>query len=85
MSYIQRSIEPLVVSVLQEYSAVLLTGPRQVCKSTLLQHIVKQKNQTILQVTLHDLTERKLATSDPAMFFSASSASCVYRGNSVCS
>ena len=69
MSYIQRSIEPLVVSVLQEYSAVLLTGPRQVCKSTLLQHIVKQKNQTILQVTLHDLTERKLATSDPAMFF----------------
>lgn len=69
MSYIQRTMEPLIRSLMQEYSAILITGPRQVGKSTLLQHILGQENQSISQVTLHDLTERQLAISDPAMFF----------------
>lgn len=69
MSYIQRSIEPLVRSLMQEYSAILITGSRQVGKSTLLKHVIEQSNHTVSQVTLHDPAERKLATSDPAMFF----------------
>lgn len=39
MSYITRTMEPLVSSVASEYSAVLVTGPRQVGKSTMLGHI----------------------------------------------
>lgn len=69
MSYTQRTMEPLIRSLMQEYSAILITGPRQVGKSTLLQHILEQEKQSISQVTLHDLTERQLAISDPAMFF----------------
>ncbi len=69
MSYIDRAIEPLVSSVAAEYSAILVTGPRQVGKSTLLQHVLQQRDETVEQVTLDDLSNRQLATEDPAMFF----------------
>lgn len=69
MSYIDRAIEPLVSSVAAEYSAILVTGPRQVGKSTLLQHVLQQRDETVEQVTLDDLSNRQLAIEDPAMFF----------------
>lgn len=69
MSYIDRAIEPLVSSVAAEYSVILVTGPRQVGKSTLLQHVLQQRGETVEQVTLDDLSNRQLAIEDPAMFF----------------
>lgn len=69
MHYINRSMEPLVTQTASEYSVILVTGPRQVGKSTMLQHILKHGNESIEQVNLDDLTERELATTDPAMFF----------------
>lgn len=69
MSYIQRTIEPFVSSLMQEYSAILITGSRQVGKSTLLEHIIEQSGHTVPRLTLDDLTERQLAVSNPAMFF----------------
>lgn len=36
---------------------------------TLLTHVIEQSGHTVSRVTLHDLTERQLAISDPAMFF----------------
>ncbi len=69
MSYIDRAIEPLVSSVAAEYSVILVTGPRQVGKSTLLQHVLQQRDETVEQVTLDDLSNRQLAIEDPAMFF----------------
>lgn len=67
--YIPRSIEPLIVQVMSEYAAVLVTGPRQVGKSTLLAHIAEESSGLRSRVTLDDLTARELATADPAMFF----------------
>ena len=68
MSYITRTMEPLVSSVASEYSAVLVTGPRQVGKSTMLGPIIESKGLPIETVTLDDMTERQLAATDPAMF-----------------
>ncbi len=64
MEYIQRDMEKLVVELSKEYSCVLITGPRQVGKSTMLEHIEPNRNR----VTLDDLQERHLAQTDPEMF-----------------
>jgi predicted AAA+ superfamily ATPase len=69
MPYINRAIEPLVQEVSAEYSALLLTGPRQVGKTTLLEHLASLEGAERKHVTLDDLSERALAKNDSAMFF----------------
>lgn len=68
MPYIPRSMEPLINRVADEFSVLLVTGPRQVGKSTMLEHIIQEREIDVEAVTLDDLTERQLATDDPAMF-----------------
>ena len=41
MSYITRSLEKVVQQVTQEYPVVLVTGPRQVGKTTMLQKLME--------------------------------------------
>lgn len=69
MQYIPRAMEELVLQTAQEYAAVLVTGPRQVGKSTMLGHVLDQAGGDVECVSLDDLTERQLAVSDPTMFF----------------
>ncbi len=69
MAYIPREIEPLIDSVADEYSALLVTGPRQVGKSTVLGHVIEERGLSVRTVTLDDLATRGLAQNDPAMFF----------------
>ena len=64
--YINRTLEKKFIEVSEEYSCVLLTGPRQVGKSTMLHHLMEGSNRT--EVSLDDLEERRLAKTDPAMF-----------------
>lgn len=64
MAYIKRDIENLVLELNKEYSCILITGPRQVGKSTMLEHL--DNNRTI--ISLDDLQERALAKQDPEMF-----------------
>ena len=64
MNYIKRDMEELVSNLTKEYSCILITGPRQVGKSTMLEHIDGTRNK----VTLDDLQERNLARTDPEMF-----------------
>ena len=64
MPYINRDMEKLVSDLAKEYSCILITGPRQVGKSTLLEHLDAERNK----VTLDDLQERNLAKQDPEMF-----------------
>lgn len=64
MHYINRDMEKLVSDLAKEYSCILITGPRQVGKSTLLEHLDPERNK----VTLDDLQERNLAKQDPEMF-----------------
>ena len=65
MSYIRRDIEDKILSLSKEYACILITGPRQVGKTTVLQHIMTQDRN---YVTLDDLEERKMAQDDPALF-----------------
>ena len=38
--YIERQLEKKFIAVSEEYACVLLTGPRQVGKSTMLRHLM---------------------------------------------
>ena len=66
MSYITRSLEKVVQQVTQEYPVVLVTGPRQVGKTTMLQKLMEGASRGY--VSLDDLNERALAKNDPELF-----------------
>ena len=63
MAYIIRELEQVVLEVSKEYPVVILTGPRQVGKTTMLQKLMQGSERNY--VTLDDLNERALAQSDP--------------------
>ncbi len=65
MDYIKRDIEEKILELSKEYACILLTGPRQVGKTTVLQQLTTSDR---CYVTLDDLEERKLAKEDPALF-----------------
>lgn len=65
MAYIRRDIEEKILSLSKEYSCILITGPRQVGKTTVLRQLMDDNRE---YVTLDDLEERGLAKRDPAMF-----------------
>lgn len=69
MNYIKRHMEDLILKLSKSYSAILVTGPRQVGKTTMLQSLIEKENKGRNYVSLDDLNERALAKSDPAMFF----------------
>lgn len=68
MSYIHRAMEATFLRLNKEFPALLLTGPRQVGKTTMLQKLAKEENIDREYVTLDDLTERQMAKNDPKMF-----------------
>ena len=69
MSYIKRDLSDKVKALSKEYACILLTGPRQVGKTTLLEHIID--NVEVEFVTLDDLAERKNAQKDPELFLNS--------------
>ena len=64
MYSIERHIEPIVAERAKNSKAILLTGPRQVGKSTLFQHLFSQANQ----VTFDDDLMLAQAEEDPGLF-----------------
>ena len=66
MAYIKRNLEKVIEQVTKEYPVVLITGPRQVGKTTMLKKMMEGTNRGY--VTLDDLNERNLAKTDPEMF-----------------
>ncbi len=68
MNYIKRDLESKITALSNEYSCILLTGPRQVGKTTVLRALMEDSRE---YVTLDDLEERALAKRDPAMFLAA--------------
>lgn len=65
MAYIKRDIEDKILTLSKEYSCILVTGPRQVGKTTVLRQLMNDDRE---YVTLDDMDERSLAKRDPAMF-----------------
>lgn len=68
MNYITRTLQKKVLDLSEEYAAILITGPRQVGKTTMLQELIKE-NGPREYVSLDDLTELSLAKRDPSLFF----------------
>ncbi|WP_026489096.1 ATP-binding protein [Butyrivibrio sp. XBB1001] len=68
MRHIERDLKSKIIELNKEYSAILITGARQVGKSTLFETIMKEHGEEREIVTLDDLEERALAKKDPAMF-----------------
>ena len=66
MPYITRSLEKVVLQITKEYPVVLISGPRQVGKTTMLKKLMEGTDRNY--VTLDDLQERALAKNDPEMF-----------------
>ncbi len=68
MEYISRHMESRILELSKSYSAILLTGPRQAGKTTMLRSLAEKENIGRKYVTLDDLTERDMAKNDPALF-----------------
>lgn len=64
--YITRHLERQVLEASRYYPIVMVCGQRQVGKSTMLNHIREEKRR---YVTLDDGNARRLAETDPALFF----------------
>jgi predicted AAA+ superfamily ATPase len=69
MSYIVRAMEETYLRASREFPVVLLTGPRQCGKTTMLEHLLNVEGRGRSTVSLDDLNERNLAKTDPAQFF----------------
>ena len=67
--YITRHMEKPVMELNVQYPVLLLTGPRQVGKTTMLEHLIEVEGKGRKKVSLDDLTLRELAKTDPKMFF----------------
>ena len=65
MGYIKRDLENKILALSKEYACVLITGPRQVGKTTVLKQLAASDRE---YVTLDDLEDRALAKRDPALF-----------------
>jgi len=65
MIYLSRTIEDFFKKADRQFPVLLLTGPRQVGKTTFLQHVSGDERA---YVTLDDPTIRNLAKEDPGLF-----------------
>lgn len=64
MKFYSRQMKPLLLSLIKQFPAVLVTGPRQVGKSTLLQDI----GDDYQYVTFDDPLMLSMAKNDPTLF-----------------
>lgn len=68
MNYIHRHMESCIEKLSKNWSAILLTGPRQSGKTTMLRQLSEKENIGRKYVSLDDLSIRELAKNDPKMF-----------------
>ena len=65
--YIERELERKFLKMNAAFKAILVTGARQVGKTTMLKHLAKNQKRTF--VTMDDARNRELAQRDPKLFF----------------
>jgi len=63
--YIHRSLENRIKEINKQFPAIIVTGPRQVGKTTMLKNIMESSRKYI---SLDDPVAREMAKSDPALF-----------------
>lgn len=67
MNYMKRSLERKFLHMSSFFKAVLVTGARQVGKTTMLRHLAAEQNRTY--VSMDNAMARLLAKTDPVLFF----------------
>ncbi len=67
MIYMERTLERKFLHMSSFFKAVLVTGARQVGKTTMLKHLASEQNRTY--ISMDNTMARALAKSDPVLFF----------------
>ena len=67
MTYIHRSLERKFLKMSSAFKVVMLTGARQIGKSTMLKYLAENTGRTY--VSMDDADIRELAEKDPKLFF----------------
>ena len=67
IKYFERIAEKKFVRMNESFPVILVTGARQIGKTTMLEHLAKGQNRTY--VTLDDINARDMAINDPVRFF----------------
>ncbi len=67
MQYIERALERKFLRMSSFFKAVLVTGARQVGKTTMLKHLAEGQNRTY--ISMDNTMARTLAKTDPVLFF----------------
>lgn len=65
MALIQRTLIGRIKELSKYFSVILMTGPRQIGKTTILEEV---SNNRFNYVTLDDMGQREIAKKDPALF-----------------
>ena len=71
IQYIHRALEPIATSYSEHFKVLVVTGPRQVGKTTMLKHLMEQERKSGTErtyVTLDNTALRLSAKQDPALF-----------------
>jgi len=66
MNYIKRDMEDTFLEISKHFKVVLVTGPRQVGKTTMLEKLMEGTDRKY--VTLDNMADRALAQTDPQLF-----------------
>jgi len=66
MHYIKRDMEEVFLEVSDQFKVVLITGPRQVGKTTMLEKLMRGTDRKY--ISLDNMTDRDLAQHDPKAF-----------------
>ena len=66
MNYIKQTVEQKILETSSDYSCLLLIGPRQVGKTTMLEHLMEGTKRR--KVMLDDTDNRRLAKNDSTLF-----------------
>lgn len=74
MKYINRDIEKILLKALKQFPVVVLTGPRQSGKTTLVRNILKDYNF----ITFDDPLNRERAFSDPFFFLESAGKKVIF-------
>lgn len=67
-NYIKRSVENKLEQLSKSFPVIMITGSRQVGKTTLLNNLQKQSKSEINYVSLDNLSVRALAKEEPELF-----------------
>lgn len=66
--YIKRNIEEEIVSLSKQFPVIMITGPRQVGKTTVLNYLSARFGEEVNYVTLDNMRDREMAVTDPELF-----------------